>query len=223
LSSRALLLGEECNTPNSLLHTFTYCRTMQQTATHPVFTHTRPVVTYELAGCNSTAIWRALQHAAAHCNILPYDATYLVVTHTHTAVPYDGLGAIALQLGEHCNTLQNTATHYNTPCCHSHTYSCAVRWDGCNSTATWRALHQAATQYNTLQHTATHLVVTHTHTAVVYDGLGAIALRLGELKAAQVCVGCQKVVCVAVCCSVLQCVAVCCSVLQRVAVCCSVL
>ena len=129
----------------------------------------------------------------AHFNMLQQTATHLVFTHTHPVVLYEA-GCNSTATATHCTKLQHTATHCNT-------------------------LQHTATHCNTLQHT----LVTHTHTAVSYDGLGAIALRLGELKAAQVCVGCQNVVCVAVCCSVLQCVAVCCSVLQCVALCFSVL
>jgi len=91
-----------------------------------------------------------------------------------------------------CNTLQHTATHFNT-----------------------RML-----QCNTLQHTATY-TATHTAThcnktpPMVWCVVAARAIVERVLQYGMLSIVCCSVLqCVAVCCSVLQCVAVCCSVLQ---------
>jgi len=98
---------------------WTYCNTLQHTATHCIIT---------------------LQHTATHCNTLQHTATHYIITLEHTRTHWNTLQHTAQNtlkhpdiknkknLGEdrlvagcsmrctatHCNTPQHTATHCNT-------------------------------------------------------------------------------------------------------------
>ena len=111
---------------------FTHCNTLQHTATRLQHTGQKPSATHcnrlqrrgvgdSARGHGVASVMRS-QHTATHCSTLQHSDVL-------------------------CNTLQCTATQYNTPC----TVICA-----CCGNAHLTTLQLTASHCNSLQHTATH-------------------------------------------------------------------
>jgi len=227
---------------NTLQHTATHCNTLQLAfEKRPAMPSDCPPGTRSHCNALQRAATRcdALQHTATNCNLpLKSDLRCPRIVRLYTfAVCCSVLHVQRMFTCKHslqhnvmhCQTLQHTATNWNSQQ-HAFEQQPAIPLDcRCNT------LLRAATQCNTLSDTPTHRIASQ-HTAPHCNTLqhtathsnmpckatcDAFRLRCSVLQCIAPC--CTVLHRVAPCCSVLQCVAVCCSVLHRVAPCCAVL